>query len=148
MTPYKHSVSSARKFGGKPEDYFELHSWFDESKIHYPNFTHRALRHHTLGILECEQIFGICIPNSEGKNIPTRLLAEQHILEDCGRIPVLKDWFRHFTGKEKWMSDPEKLSSEENSQKQTRDLWVEAVIQDKTEESLEDFSRKTKRKAA
>jgi len=30
--PLKHAQNSARKFGGKPEDYLPIHSWFDESK--------------------------------------------------------------------------------------------------------------------
>jgi hypothetical protein len=29
---YHHAVSSARKFGGVPEDYTAVHSWFDRSK--------------------------------------------------------------------------------------------------------------------
>jgi len=27
--PWHHAVSSARKYGGKPEDYLEIHSWLD-----------------------------------------------------------------------------------------------------------------------
>jgi len=27
--PQQHAVSSARKFGGIPEDYVEIHKWFD-----------------------------------------------------------------------------------------------------------------------
>ena len=30
--PLKHAESSARKFGGKAEDYLPIHNWFDESK--------------------------------------------------------------------------------------------------------------------
>ena len=30
--PLKHAESSARKFGGKTEDYLAIHNWFDESK--------------------------------------------------------------------------------------------------------------------
>ena len=30
--PFKHAESSARKFGGKAEDYLQIHNWFDESK--------------------------------------------------------------------------------------------------------------------
>ena len=39
---YHHSVSSAKKFGGKPEDYQAIHDWFDESKKIMANFRHRA----------------------------------------------------------------------------------------------------------
>ena len=30
MHPYYHASSSARKYGGKPDDYLPLHEWFDE----------------------------------------------------------------------------------------------------------------------
>ena len=91
--PYYHAESSARVFGGKPEDYLAIHNWFDETKIAYGDFRHRALRHHTFGISECVKLFGDYIVNSNGKKIPVRYIAEQHVLEDCGgRIPTLQDW--------------------------------------------------------
>ncbi|HEX5481827.1 MAG TPA: hypothetical protein VFZ08_04295 [Terriglobia bacterium] len=90
--PIRHAESSAHKFGGKAEDYIVLHSWFDESKAHFPDFRHRALHHHTTGIFLAEQVFGVCITNGEGKAVPTRYLGEQHVREDLGRIPTLQDW--------------------------------------------------------
>lgn len=39
----KHAESSARKFGGKAEDYLRAHNSFDESKS--SDFRNRALRH-------------------------------------------------------------------------------------------------------
>jgi hypothetical protein len=30
--PIEHAKSSARRFGGRPEDYLSIHGWFDESK--------------------------------------------------------------------------------------------------------------------
>lgn len=90
--PYHHSVSSARKFGGKPEDYQAIHDWFDETKAHFADWRHRAARHHSLGIFWCEQKFGTTIRNSEGKEVPVRLVGEQHCREDLGWIPSLKDW--------------------------------------------------------
>lgn len=56
--PFHHAVSSARKWGGVPEDYIEIHHWFDESKAFLADFRHRALRHHAEGIFLCERIFG------------------------------------------------------------------------------------------
>lgn len=56
--PYHHAVSSARKHGGVPDDYIEIHHWFDESKAFLADFRHRALRHHAEGIFLCERIFG------------------------------------------------------------------------------------------
>jgi len=29
--PNLHAKSSARKWGGKPEDYLHIHEWFDEN---------------------------------------------------------------------------------------------------------------------
>ena len=30
--PYHHAESSARKYGGSPGEYLDLHEWFDASK--------------------------------------------------------------------------------------------------------------------
>jgi len=46
--PFKHAESSARKFGGKAEDYLPIHNWFDESKAFIADFRHRSLRHHAV----------------------------------------------------------------------------------------------------
>lgn len=117
--PYHHSISSARKFGGKWEDYIKIHSWFDETKAHYPDMRHRALRHHSEGIFWCEQIFGVVITNSDGKNIPTRSIGEQHMLEDVGFIPTIKDYLDNME-QVSWMFKPgegRKVLKEINEQK-------------------------------
>ncbi len=90
--PLAHACSSARKFGGQPEDYLAVHSWFDESKAYFADFRHRALRHHAEGIFLAERIFGVAITNSDGTNVPIRYLGEQHVKEDLGRIPTVQDW--------------------------------------------------------
>ena len=92
--PYHHSVSSVRKYGGKPEDYQAIHDWFDATKEHYANWRHRSLRHHSLGIFEAEQKFGTTITISTGKKVPVRLIGEQHVIEDLGIIPTVADWLR------------------------------------------------------
>ena len=91
---YHHAVSSARKFGGAPEDYTAVHSWFDRSKEIVADFRHRALRHHAEGIRLAETIFGITTVNSAGRDVPVRLIGEQHVFEDLGRIPSFADWVR------------------------------------------------------
>jgi hypothetical protein len=91
--PYNHSLSTVKKWGGKPEDYIHIHAWFDESKSHYADFRHRALRHHSEGIFMCEKIFGSILTNSDGRVVPIRIIGEQHVLEDLGRIPSIADWF-------------------------------------------------------
>lgn len=94
MHPYYHAVSSAKRYGGKPEDYQAIHDWFDESKMFFADFRHRALRHHAEGIFMCEKLFGHTLTNSDGKVIPVRFIGEQHVKEDCGFIPSVQDWFK------------------------------------------------------
>ena len=103
--PYHHACSSAKRWGGSPEDYQAIHDWFDASKEFMPDFRHRALRHHAQGIFECERVFGHAIQNSAGRMIPVRWIGEQHVQEDCGRIPTIQDWFEHITPKY-WMGQP------------------------------------------
>ena len=91
---YHHAVSSARKFGGVPEDYQPVHDWLDGSKLIVADFRHRALRHHAEGCFAAETVFGVTVTNSAGHQVPVRLIAEQHILEDLGRIPSFADWVR------------------------------------------------------
>jgi len=93
--PYHHALRSAKLFGGKPEDYLAIHNWFDESKAFLPDLRHRALRHHSEGIFLCERIHGVTIPNADGKQIPVRLIGEQHVKDDLGWIPTVKDWLEN-----------------------------------------------------
>lgn len=106
---YHHALSSAKKWGGEPEDYFEIHLWFDASKEMYADFRHRALRHHAQGIFECERVFGSTVTTSAGSKIPVRLIGEQHCIEDCGFIPSIQDWFSCIEP-QPWMNVPMKLS--------------------------------------
>jgi hypothetical protein len=109
---FYHAVSSVKRWGGKSEDYTRIHAWFDESKRHFADFRHRALRHHTEGIFMCEQIFGTTITNSDGRIVPVRAIGEQHVMEDFGRIPSLVDWLVCIKA-EPWMQKgAQKLSVE------------------------------------
>lgn len=69
-----------------------IHKWFDESKAFMADFRHRALRHHSEGVFLAERIFGVAIRNCDGNEVPVRYIAEQHIKEDLGRIPIAQDW--------------------------------------------------------
>lgn len=103
-SPMYHAESSAKRFGGKAEDYQAIHDWFDATKETFADFRHRALRHHSQGIFEAERVFGIAILNSDGGRVPVRYIGEQHVKEDCGgRIPTVADWFRNIAP-EGWMS--------------------------------------------
>jgi len=102
MKPYLHAQKSAKLFGGKPEDYFEIHNWFDATKAHVPDSRHRLILHNSFGIFLCEQTFGHILKDkkgrvsrapyiiiSTGKKVSVRDIAEQHVLDDLGRIPTL-----------------------------------------------------------
>lgn len=41
-----------------------------------------------------QTLFGTTITTSEGKVVPVRLIGEQHVMEDLGRIPSFADWAR------------------------------------------------------
>lgn len=100
--PMIHAKSSVRKFGGLPEDYVAIHEWFDQSKEMMPDMRHRALRHHAAGIYEAERVFGDVFINSDGKEVYTRYVGEQHVTEDLGFIPTLEDWFENME-LQRWM---------------------------------------------
>lgn len=102
--PTDHSTTSIKIWGGKREDYLNIHDWLDATKETFADFRHRALRHHSQGIFEAERVFGHTITNSDGKEVPVRYICEQHIKEDCGgKIPTVADWFRNIRH-ESWMS--------------------------------------------
>jgi hypothetical protein len=91
--PVYHATSSVRLWGGQASDYQPIHDWLDATKETFADFRHRALRHHSQGIFEAERVFGQAIVNSDGRTIPVRYIAEQHVKEDCGgRIPTVADW--------------------------------------------------------
>jgi len=98
----QHSKSSVKKWGGKVEDYIEIHNWFDETKSWIGSSYHRMMRHHSEGIFECEKKFGMSFENSDGKIVYTRYVGEQHVKEDCyNYIPSAREWVQAIEGKEK-----------------------------------------------
>lgn len=103
-------MSASRKWGGKPEDYLPIEEFIDSSKITYGDFRHRAIYHHTLGVYLCEQIFGKTIDVQKSKStiqVPVRLIAERHIVEDLGFLPSPEHYLKHIPGDDnatRWMS--------------------------------------------
>lgn len=104
--PWIHAESSARRFGGKPEDYLPIHNLMDSSKAVIADNRHRALTHNSwfIGFI-LEKIFGTTLTNSDGKIISVRDIGEQHILEDFGGrfIPSAQDYLQEMEYKE-WMT--------------------------------------------
>ena len=118
MKPWQHSQVSARKFGGKPEDYQEIHDFIDSPKSCFADMRHRSILHHSLGCFIVEQMFGdrkwtfkgkfynpfswnnwayIKMPyitNSNGRKVSVRDIAEQHMIDDLGKIPTVQDYLQ------------------------------------------------------
>ena len=94
MKPFLHGKISVKKWGGKEEDYQKIHDWLDQTKSHFPDMRHRAILHSSFGIFLCEDKFGINIMNSDGKLVSVRDIAEQHVIDDMGRIPTIQDYLQ------------------------------------------------------
>ena len=92
MHTYYHALGSVKKWGGVPDDYMPVHEFIDQSKVAMADVRHRAMLHHTLGTRLAEQCLGVTITNSDGKEVPVRLIAEQPIIEDLGFLPTPQDW--------------------------------------------------------
>lgn len=103
MKPWIHAKSSAKLFGGEPKDYLKIHDWFDQTKSHVGNNTHRAILHSSFGIFLCEQVFGHYINNSRNEMVCVRDIGEQHVVEDLGFIPTVCDYLENLEY-QPWMS--------------------------------------------
>ena len=106
-SPHIHALSSAKKFGGKMEDYIPIHEFMDSSKAAFPSNLHRVIFHHSFGSsFIIPKVFGSTITNSDGKIVSTKDIAEQHILEDFGGkfIPTIQDYLQD-TPYQEWMNN-------------------------------------------
>ncbi len=132
--PIIHARSSAKKFGGVPEDYLPIHDLMDSSKAVFPDNRHRALTHNSWFFFVVEKVFGheirltctFClspdIRSSHQKDhyarcdkcgdstyrgkASVRDVCEQHVLEDFGGkyIPTPGDYLEGMEFKE-WMNN-------------------------------------------
>ncbi len=105
--PHIHAISSAKKFGGKMEDYIDIHAKMDCSKGYFPDNRHRALTHTMFWILEVMvPLFGQTRTNSDGKIYSVKDVCEQHVLEDYRHkfIPTPQDFIQHMEIKD-WMQN-------------------------------------------
>lgn len=96
------AVRSALRHGGLPENYEALHNWFYEPMEWVDGEAYLIFRHHTQGIFEAEKRFGVVIRTSDGKQIPTRLIAEQHVESEIGFIPTALELLDRMQ-MQKWM---------------------------------------------
>jgi hypothetical protein len=103
--PHQHAESSVKKFGGKVQNYLEVHILLDSSKMAFADNRHRALTHNSWFVNHIlPKIFGDTITNSDGKLISVIDIAEQHILEDFNYhfIPTAQDYLLLMT-KTSWL---------------------------------------------
>lgn len=107
MKPFLHARVSAKKFGGKAEDYVAIHEFIDCSKMCVADVRHRAMLHSAWGIYVTARVFGDMMTNSDGKEVSVRDVAEEHVLEDLGTIPTMQDWIEKMP-LEGWMSGTRK----------------------------------------
>ena len=107
MKPYIHAKSSAKRYGGVPEDYLEIHDFMDSTKSALADVRHRAILHSSFGVFIVEKVFGTNIINSQGKEVSVRAIAEDHVMEDMGSIPSVDRWFKNMPI-EDWMMGREK----------------------------------------
>lgn len=94
MKPLQHAQITAKIYGGYWQDYVEIHSFLDSSKAACAHFKHRFLLHHVEGIELGVRIFGEAIRNNEGREVSTRKILTEHLIEDVGRIVTVEDWMR------------------------------------------------------
>lgn len=109
MKPFIHAKFSAKKFGGRKEDYLAIHEKMDSSKAAHATMKHRIIFHSAFGIYLIADIFGASIVNSDNAEVSVRDIAEAHVIEDLGRIPSLDDWLRGMPLDE-WMGNPVRTS--------------------------------------
>lgn len=96
--PMIHAKSSVKRWGGKVEDYLELHILIDSPKASMNNNTARTLTHNTWFAYEIiPKIFGYNITNSDGKSVDTVDIAMLHIAEDFRMkfVPTPQDYLKH-----------------------------------------------------
>jgi hypothetical protein len=119
MNSFYHAKASSKRWGGKPEDYQPIHDFIDSSKSSWGDVRHRAMLHSTWGIFLVEKVFGTTIKvkkvatseNFKTVQVPVRLIAEQHIIEDLGRIPDMGDWLENMDLK-RWMGGQQRVTKE------------------------------------
>lgn len=121
MIPIIHAQLSAKRYGGVPDDYLDIHELMDSSKAAFPNNGHRVLTHNSWFCVNIiPKVFGHQRKNSDGKVYSTKDVAEYHCLEDFRMrfIPSVQDYLEHLEV-QPWMNNgggvPNRLKNKQNS---------------------------------
>lgn len=133
MIPYIHAELSAKRFGGIPEDYLDIHELMDSSKAAFPNNGHRVITHNSWFVVTIlPKVFGHMRTNSDGKKYSTKDVGEYHILEDFRMqfIPSIQDYLEHLVV-QPWMNNgagvPNRCALQFKNKKEA-DAYVQRVI--------------------
>lgn len=110
MKPLIHAKITVKTYGGVVEDYLPIHNFIDSSKAAHPDIRHRAILHSAFGCYIVEQVFGVYLTNSDGKQVSVRDIAEEHIIQDLGFIPTMEQYLNNMTI-QPWMSGTEKRNT-------------------------------------
>lgn len=118
MIPYIHAESSAKRYGGVPEDYLDIHELMDSTKGAFSNNAHRMITHNSWFVVNIlPKVFGHMRVNSDGKRYSVKDVGEYHILEDFKMrfIPTIQDYLEHLDFQQ-WMNNggdvPNRLKKE------------------------------------
>jgi hypothetical protein len=107
MVPMIHAELSAKRYGGVPEDYLDIHEFLDSSKAAFPTNVHRLLTHNSWFVCAVlPKVFGHLRTNSDGKRYPIKDVGEWHVLEDYRYqfIPSPQDWLENVVPVD-WMNN-------------------------------------------
>lgn len=95
MEIYHHAALSQKRWGGQPEDYFDIHGLIDSTKVLCSDNRHRVL--HTIWAVKevVIPVFGEVMTNQDGRSVDVKALCEKdHLLVDYQHrfIPTLGDF--------------------------------------------------------
>lgn len=105
--PQVHAELSAKRYGGIPSDYVDIHILLDSSKAAFPNNLHRVLTHNSWFVVTIlPKVFGRRRQNSDGKWYNVKDVGEYHILEDFRMkfIPSVQDYLENMVMQD-WMNN-------------------------------------------
>lgn len=93
MKPLQHAQISAHRYGGRWQDWIDIHGWIDSSKTLFASMQHRMLLHSDFGAWLAPLVFGEIITAGDASARTADLFAD-HQLEDLGRTYALSEWLR------------------------------------------------------
>lgn len=91
VTLGNHARRSASRFGGRMAEYRLVHELLDSPARELPDWRHRLMTHNAWGPFLCEAVLGPILLRADGREVPTRTVAEDHIQHDLGRIPTVAE---------------------------------------------------------